>query len=334
MTSVLIDMAVDERRLSKLRALPGVNVEVVPENTAPHDFPERLIRGVDVLFCHLPPLNHAVMERLKFIQLASSGFTQAIGQGFSGRGIRVSNASGVFDTAIAEWNVAMMINLLRDMRGMMRNQEAGIWDRSVRFQRELRGCVAGIWGYGGIGRETTRLLKAMGVAVRVMTRRGVRVRGQQYALPGTGDPQGLLPDESYVPGQEQAFLGGLDFLILALPLSPQSQGIVGAEELAMLPATAWILNPARGPLIREEALLAALRGGKLAGAALDTHYVYPMPADHPLWRFPNVIMTSHISGSTGNPHYLPRVWDLFTQNVKRLQAGDPLLNALSAADLQ
>jgi len=109
--------------------------------------------------------------------------------------------------------------------------------------------------------------------------------------------------------------------------------LVGEAELAALRPSCYILNPARGPLIRETALLDALRAGRIAGAALDTHYRYPMPPDHPLWRFPNVIMTPHIS-STLSPHYLERVWDLFVQNVRRFSAGEPLLNELTPAQLQ
>ena len=89
-----------------------------------------------------------------------------------------------------------------------------------------------------------------------------------------------------------------------------------------------MLNPARGPLIQEQALLRALREGWIAGAALDTHYHYPMPPDHPLWRMPNVIMTPHISGSSGSPLFLQRVWDIFVQNVARLLQDNPLSKQL------
>ena len=91
--------------------------------------------------------------------------------------------------------------------------------------------------------------------------------------------------------------------------------------------------PARGPVVKEESLLRALREGWIAGAALDTHYHYPMPPDHPLWSLPNVIMTPHISGSARGPFYLPRIWSIFTQNLERFLAGTPLLNELSARQL-
>ena len=101
-----------------------------------------------------------------------------------------------------------------------------------------------------------------------------------------------------------------------------------------LPAFAFLLNPARGPLVQESALLRALEEGWIAGAALDTHYHYPMPAEHPLWNFPNVIMTPHIAGSTLNPMFRSRLWDIFVQNVDRYIRGKKLLNELTAQQLR
>ena len=97
--------------------------------------------------------------------------------------------------------------------------------------------------------------------------------------------------------------------------------------------TAYLLNPARGPIIRQEALLQALREKWIAGAALDTHYQYPMPPDHPLWKFPNVILTPHISGSSLSPRFKERLWDIFSINVGRIERGEPLLNELTPAQL-
>src|SRR5437879_12730788 len=104
---------------------------------------------------------------------------------------------------------------------------------------------------------------------------------------------------------------------------------MGERELRALPRTAYVLNPARGPLIQEKALLQALREKWIAGAALDAHYYYPMPPDHPLWQFPNVIMTPHISGSSESTHYLVQVWQIFVENVQRYLTGQRLLNELT-----
>jgi phosphoglycerate dehydrogenase-like enzyme len=138
----------------------------------------------------------------------------------------------------------------------------------------------------------------------------------------------------FLAADKDEFLRGLDFLILAIPQISSTAGIVGEAELQLLPPGAFLLNPARGPLVQEHALLRALREGWIAGAALDTHYQYPMPPDHPLWSLPNVLMTPHISGSSGSPRFLERVYAIFLENVRRIIQGEPLLNELTPAQLR
>jgi phosphoglycerate dehydrogenase-like enzyme len=207
-----------------------------------------------------------------------------------------------------------------------------VWDRDERFQQEIRDQVVGLWGYGGIGRETARLAKALGMTVHVLTRSGVKPRVETYALPGTGDPDGVLPDRVFTPEQEKEFLAGLDYLILALPHTQRSTGLIGVRQLQALPRTAFLLNPARGPIVEEQALLTALGEGWIAGAALDTHFAYPLPPEHPLWRMPNVILTPHISGADHSRSFPPRMADLFVQNVQRYLDGRPLLNRVTAEE--
>jgi phosphoglycerate dehydrogenase-like enzyme len=190
----------------------------------------------------------------------------------------------------------------------------------------------GLWGYGGIGRETARIAKAFGMTVHVQTRSGVKPRARVFVQPGPGDPEGILPDRVFVAGQEREFLSGLDFLVLALPHTRASEGMIGEAELKTLPRSAFILNPARGPIIQEKPMIQALREHWIAGAALDTHFAYPLPADHPLWRFPNVILTPHISGADMSPNFPDRIADLFIQNVNRHLEGRPLINEISPTE--
>ena len=334
MKNILIDMPVHSEAMARLKSLPGVSVDTVEPKEEVRELPRSQIESVHLLFCTFPPRNLEDMRSLEFIQIASAGYGQLVHLGLDRRGIRACNGLGNFDVPIAEWNIAMMVNLTRDLRGMIRNQESGVWDRSAVFQKEIRGSVLGIWGYGGIGRETARLAKALGLQVHVMTRRGVNPRRDTYRVEGTGDPEGALPDKVFLAGQEIEFLSGLDFLVLAMPLTTASEGILGEKELRALPRTAYLLNPARGPLVQEQALLKALREGWIAGAALDTHYAYPLPSDHPLWQFSNVILTPHVSGSAQSPRFLDRIWDIFVQNVERWLSGKPLLNALSIPQLK
>lgn len=335
---ILIDMPVHESFLKELLGINSVQVDLLPGSEVspiarPAEVPSHLETEIDAMFCTYPPVNFERMSKLRWLQISSAGYSQLFGLNLVERGIRASNARGCFDVPIAEWTVAMIVNLARDLRQMVRNQETQVWDRSARFQSEVRGLTAGLWGYGGIGRETARLLRAMGLRIHVLSRNGIGPVQNVYSVSGTGDPQGILPHRVFLTGQELEFLGGLDFLILAMPLTPGTEGIVGERELRALPRSACLLNPSRGPLVNEAALLRALREGWIAAAAIDTHYQYPLPPEHPLWRFPNVILTPHISGSGLSPHFLERIWDIFVQNVHRFAAGEPLLNELSKAQL-
>jgi len=357
-TRILSDIPLNEIAVRKLEALPGVTVgQVLPHDSA-WDLPDDLLPGPEILLCKLPPRNIDALSRLKMIQLSSVGYEHLRHLGFADRPVRVCNARGVFDTAIAEWNLAMMVNLIRDLPGMIRNQTQGQWDRADRFQQELRGRILGLWGYGGLGRETARLAKAFGMTVHVLCRSGVKPRQNTFAQPGTGDQEGILPDRVFIAGhpahplplsplaaggsapghrqgeggQAKEFLSGLDFLVLALPHTRESEGMIGEAELKMLPRSAFLLNPARGPIIQEQALIQALREGWIAGAALDTHFAYPLPADHPLWRFPNAILTPHISGADKSPNFPDRIADLFIQNVNRYLERRPLLNEITATE--
>jgi phosphoglycerate dehydrogenase-like enzyme len=198
--------------------------------------------------------------------------------GLNERGILATNGRGCFDVPIAEWNLAMMVNLARDLRSMIRNQDAAVWDRSAKFQREVRGMTLGLWGYGGIGRETARLARALGMRVHVLTRTGaIPARENVYCVPGTGDPTGAHPHRVFSASESGEFLRDLDFLVVAVPLTAATEGLIGEAELRALPRTACVLNPARGPIIQQQALLRALDEGWIAAAALDTHYVDPLP---------------------------------------------------------
>lgn len=334
MTKIFVDVPVEPATLARLQTDGRLRFDCEPEPAKierPLD-PAR-IRDVEVLFCSFPPANLADMAALRWVQISSAGYAQLFRHDLAGRGIRATNARGCFDVPIAEWNVAMMVNLVRDLRRMIRNQDAEVWDQDAVFQRELRGSTVGLWGYGGIGRETARLAKQLGLVVHVLVRNGVGPAGDVYRVPGTGDPEGRLPDRVFRAGEELEFLRGLDFLVVAMPLTPKTEGLIGARELAALPPHAFLLNPARGPIIQEGPLVRALTEGRIAGAALDTHYHYPMPPGHPLWKLPNVIFTPHISGSNRSQNFLPRLWDIFAQNLDRHVRGAPLLNELTPLQL-
>ena len=335
---IVIDMPdVYPAGINALKLIPNVEVHCITSaepNLKPRPVAPDEICDAEILFCTFPPANLAEMRALRWVQLAGVGYEQLLGLGLSERGIKVVNCRGCLDIPIAEWNMTMMVCLARDFRQLMHNQDLQKWDRSAVFQREIRGLTVGFWGYGGIGRETARIARHNGLRVHVLTRSGmIKPRLNTYLVAGTGDPGGILPERVYSATEKMSFLGGLDFLVISVPLTNVTRGLIGEAELKGLRRSAYLLNPARGPIVQEGALIQALQENWIAGAALDTHYHYPLPPQHALWHLPNVIITPHISGSALSTHYEKRMWDLFVQNIQRDAAGASLLNELTSIEL-
>ena len=165
-----------------------------------------------------------------------------------------------------------------------------------------------------------------------MSRRLGPQKPDRYTVDGTGDPEGTLPS-ARSPWSKWLIFSPAGLHRVGPAPHPQNRGILRAQELAQLKPSAVLLNPARAELIEESALLDGLRSGRIAGAALDVHYSFPLSPENPLWEMPNVIITPWISGSTGSPYYQPRLWELFHKILERYSARRPLLNVIQAADL-
>lgn len=334
--TILLSFAAPDWAIEKIKSVcPQADVRSAPwTEDEEQTMDPALMRGVDVYLCEYPAGNFDDFDSLKFMQISSAGYSQILGLPLVERGIRVANGLGNFDVPIAEWNIMMILMWHRHMLEMLQNQEDKSWDRDTRFQAELRGSRIGFYGYGGIARETTRLAKAMGLEVWVMTRDGsVRGRDNIYRVEETGDSEGQLCDRVFAASQKEEFLSQLDYFILSLPLVPATEGIIGQAELKMMKASSVLINPARAQLVPCDVLLHALQEGWIRGASFDVHYAYPLPADHPLWTQPNIILTPHISGSNASPYTCERLYEIFTNNLERLITGKPLLNELSKAQL-
>jgi phosphoglycerate dehydrogenase-like enzyme len=178
-------------------------------------------------------------------------------------------------------------------------------------QVELRGSTLVVYGLGSIGAETARLASALGMRV-------VGVRRRQSPVPGV--------ERTVTPEHLPEVAAEADFLVVCAPLTPASRGAVSADVIARMRPTAWLVNIARGPIVDEAALVEALRAGRIGGAALDALSVEPLPADHALWSFENVIITPHSSNSS--PNVRSRTLALVRENVRRYKAGEPLLNVV------
>ncbi len=235
--------------------------------------------------------------------------------------------SGAAAPQIGEFALMMMLALGHRLPDLNLNQQKAEWprDRWERFvPRELRGSTVGLVGYGSISREIARLLQPLGVTILAAKRDVMHPRDEGYATEGTGDPEGNLFHRLYPIQAIKSMLKECDFIVVAVPLSPATRNLIGAEELAAVKPTAFIIDFSRGGIVDQAALVESLQSKKIAGAALDVFPEEPLPPANPLWRMPNVIITPHIGGIS--PRYNERAAAMFAQNLQRYVEGEPLLN--------
>ncbi len=224
-----------------------------------------------------------------------------------GRGTRLCNGVGINATAVAEYAVMGMLNLAKDFPAIVRAQDRREWLRDAPGKVELEDSKALIIGYGAIGRRIGRMLEGFGVEVT-----GVRRSGSH-------EPNMLAPD-TWKPR-----LGAFDWIVIAAPATPETAHLIGAAELAAMKPGARIVNIARGSLVDQDALIAALESGAIAGAFLDVTDPEPLPPEHPLWAAPNAIITMHLSGRA-QTRMFQRAAAMFLDNLARYRAKQPLIN--------
>jgi phosphoglycerate dehydrogenase-like enzyme len=219
------------------------------------------------------------------------------------RGITVTNGAGINAITIAEYVVMGMLNIAKGYREVVRAQDRHDWLLNSPGKRELAGCKALLLGYGAIGRLIEPRLAAFGVDVSVVRRSG---------------GEGTLR-----PGEWRARLGEFDWVILAVPATPETDGMIGAAELAAMKSDAVIVNIARGSVIDQPALVEALQSKAIGAAFLDVTTPEPLPADHPLWALPNAHITMHLSGRAQDKMFV-RSADRFLDNLEKYERGEPL----------
>jgi phosphoglycerate dehydrogenase-like enzyme len=225
----------------------------------------------------------------------------------------LTNASGVHAIPISEHILAFLLAFARGLHHAVRAQERATWrsaEREGLFERAGKTML--LVGVGAIGERTAQISAALGMRVL-----GIR-RDPAVGAPGV--------EAMFGPGRLLDLLPEADFVVLTVPLSRATCGMIGERELRAMRKTAYLVNIGRGGTIQEQALVEALREGRIAGAGLDVFETEPLPPDSPLWGMPNVIITAHYAGST--PHYDERATAIFLDNLRRYQAGEPLRNVV------
>ncbi|HEV2583288.1 MAG TPA: D-2-hydroxyacid dehydrogenase [Ktedonobacteraceae bacterium] len=283
------------------------------------------LANLDVLCGYTLPANwREAAPRLHWLQFPGAGVDSLQSSGLLERGspIVITTAAGIHATTIAEYVFGSMLMFNWNWPQMLRLQDQHIWARSASWynlgKHELSGQTLGIVGLGSIGRRIAQVGRAF--RMRVLATRHTPPREGQH------DPDA---DELFPRERLHDLLSQSDYVVLSIPLSPDTEGLIGEAELRAMRQDAYLVNVARGRIVDEAALIRALREGWIAGAGLDVTETEPLPAESPLYTMPNVILTPHISGNS--IHYNERLAALFADNLRRYRAGEPLLNRYDPA---
>lgn len=319
----------DRRQMRQ--ACPGMRIECAPP-TWPEAADGIDRARVEVLVTEQVPRDLAAWPRLRYVQLLSAGVDHLEDHPIWMRAIPVATASGIHSVPMGQFATAALLMLVHRMPALLEFKSTRQWPDRVRLAcSSVRGLVAGILGYGSIGRECARQWRALGLRILCLKRDPLRRQDAGFnGWPGTGDPKGRIPERWFGPDELGDFLPRCDVLLVTAPRTARTRGVIGPSELSLLKPTSRVIVLSRGGLIDEEALAAALREGRLAGAAVDCFLREPLPETSPLFAAPNLVLTPHMSGVFDG--YWPMALTLLCENLRRLVKGSPLVN-LARGDL-
>jgi len=326
------------QRLHAIAAAHGTTFELQPISTKVKYLPEAAVAGIDAAFLsrdirfgsmshagHYEPVPQACPHffsaidkaaAFKWLQIPSAGIDRPIYNELLARGIRLSTGAGTHAEPIAQTVIGAILMLARGFLRWQQSQREHRWHalRDAETPHDLRGQTMVMVGVGAIGGYTAPIARAL----------GLRVIGVRRSPRRDGD----VVDEIVHPSRLDDLLPTADWVMLCCPLTPETRGLMDARRFALMRRGACLVNVARGPVVVEADLVAALRSGHLGGAYLDVFEQEPLPGSSPLWDLPNVICTPHnSSASDGNER---RAADIFLGNVERWLRGEPLVNEVHA----
>ncbi len=269
--------------------------------------PEEFIRGIpeaELLLTIFSPQGHwGRAQRLRFVQAMGVGVDSVLADDLPAEVVVACNRGAAAPT-MSEFGLALVMALLKQLPRAIQQQHERTWRPFL--AEPVAGRTLGILGAGAIGMALAEKAHALGMRV--------------IAVQRTPKPHPVL-DRVYASDDLDRVLEEADVVVVLLPLTPQTRGLLSAERLARMKPGAKLVNLARGGIVDEVALRRALEEGALGGAAFDVFAREPLPPDDPLWEAPHLLLTPHVAG--GYPEYLPRIVELFAENVRRIESGQP-----------
>jgi phosphoglycerate dehydrogenase-like enzyme len=305
---IVLCYPVEERHIAQIQAAaPRAEIVDAGQERVAEELP-----SADIFCGHakVPVPWHDVVRggRLRWIQSSAAGLDHCLVPSVVESSIIVTSASGVLADQVAEHTVALLTGLLRSLPVYFRAQQKKEYVR--RPTRDLHGKTIGIVGLGGVGRRVAQVLAPF--KTRILATDMFPVDKPPYV-------ESLWPADRL-----DDLLPLVDVLILSVPLTDQTRWMIDARRLAMLKPGSLLMNVARGQLVVENDLVAALESGHLSGAGLDVAAQEPLPPSSRLWELPNAIITPHVGGQSARR--IDDMTDFFRENLRRYQSGEPLLN--------
>ena len=301
---------------AQLRQIPGAElavVEDVAQLSAAIPDAEALVIGGHFFKADAAKVLHERAAKLRFIQTFTAGYEGLQEHGVP-PGVTVANAGDAWSPAVAEHGMALLLALVKCLEPTILNRPKHAWDRTHTVRMgSLEGMTLAIVGYGSIGRSFARLARPFGMRI-VGLRRTVQA-----------DP---LVDEVRPIAELNAVLARADVMLVAVPYSKDTEKMIGAVQFDACKPGALLINLARGGLVDQRAMAAALKSGKLGGAAVDVTDPEPLPAEDPFWDSPNLILTPHVAGASG-PVGRNRLAAFVGANVARFVAGEPVTHVVT-----
>lgn len=305
---IISTMSLKPEQIEQVKAVrPDLSIEVAKQFIEPDEQAEALLTyGWDITEQTLE-----LYPNLKWIQAMAAGVDQLPLKAFAAKGILLTNVRGAHSIQMAEHVIWSILNLLRQGRTVMHQQDQKVWSAKLRIN-EMNGKTVCIVGAGTIGTAVAEKCHAFGMTVW-----GISQSGKCHP---SFDRVGRLEDI-------EGFLKESDIVVALLPLTPKTHRFFNAERFNQMKEGAYFINVARGPVVDEEALVQALQTGKVQGAALDVFTTEPLPETSPFWTMDNVFLTPHIAGRS--PQYTKRMYDVFLKNIREYPNTSTMINHIN-----